>query len=70
MGSNHVGGNSTTKHCSPCREKKFQVLKIRLGMERIRGLSGKENAKYGLVLVFCKFWVEDLISVIVMKDKL
>ena len=37
--------------------EKFQVLKVRLGMERIQGLSGKEKAIYGLVLVFCKFWV-------------
>ena len=70
MESNPRRRNSTTGHCSLRRGKKFQVLKVRLRMERIRGLSGKEKVIYGLVLVFCKFWVEDLVSVIVMKDKL
>ena len=70
MGSNPCRRNSTTGHYSPSRGKKFQVLKIRMGIERIRGLSGEEKVRYGLVLVFCKFWVEDPVSVIVIKDKL
>ena len=70
MGSNPCRWKSTTGHCSPRCGKKFQVLKVRLGMERIRGLNGEEKARYGLVLVICKFWVEDPVSIIVIKDKL
>ena len=31
---------------------------MHLGMERIRGPSGKEKTKLGLTFVLCKFWVE------------
>ena len=45
----------TTGFCSPYRGKKlFQVLKVHLGMGRIRGLRDKEMAIYGLVMYFCK----------------
>ena len=32
---------------------------MHLGMERIRGPSGEEKARLGLIFVFCKFWVEE-----------
>ena len=32
---------------------------MHLGMECIRGPSGEEKARLGLIFVFCKFWVEE-----------
>ena len=39
---------------TPSREKLFQVLKVHLGMGRIRGLRDEEMAICGLVMYFCK----------------
>ena len=38
-------------------------------MERIRDPSGEEKAKYGLVFVLCKFWVENPIFVLYKKQR-
>ena len=66
---------------SPCRRilllgiahpvvgKHFQVLKVHRRMERIRDPSGEENARYGLVFVLCKFWVENPISVLYKEQR-
>ena len=35
-------------------KKLFQVLKVNLGMGRIRGLRDEEMTIYGLVMYFCK----------------
>ena len=37
-------------------------------MKLIRDLSGNEKARFGLVFVLCKFWVENPIYVIVIKE--
>ena len=37
-------------------------------MKLISDLSGEENARIGLVFVSCKFWVENLVYVIVIKE--
>ena len=42
------------------REKVFQVLKVHLGMGRIRGLRDEKMAICGLVMYFCKKnWVKE-----------
>ena len=38
----------------PVEGKLFQVLKVHLGMGRIRGLGDEEMAICGLVMYFCK----------------
>ena len=42
-------------------------MKVHLGMERIRGPSGEEKARLGLIFVLCKFWVEKH-SFVLYKD--
>ena len=37
-------------------------------MKLIRDLSGEEKARFGLVFVLCKFWMENLVFVIVIKE--
>ena len=41
--------------------KLFQVLKVHLGIGRIRGLRDIEMAIYCLVMYFVKIWVKDLV---------
>ena len=66
---------------SPCRRihllgiahpvvgKHFQVLKVHRGMECIRDPSGEEKARYGLVFVLCKLWVENPIFVLYKEQR-
>ena len=37
-------------------------------MKLIRDLNGKEKARCGLVFVLCKFWVENPVSITVIKE--
>ena len=39
--------------------KLFQILKVHLGMGRIRGLRNEEVTICGLVMYFVKIWVKD-----------
>ena len=54
MGSNPRGILSLLALLTLSREKLFQVLKVHLGMGRIRGLRDEETTIYGLVMYFCK----------------
>ena len=38
-------------------------------MECIRDLSSEEKARYGLVFILCKFWVENPISVLYKEQR-
>ena len=44
---------------TPSWDQSFQVLKVHLGMECIRGLRGEEMARLALFLYCVKIWVED-----------
>ena len=48
------GGGGGVSLITLSREKSFQVLKVHLGMGRIRGLRGEEIAIFGLIMYFCK----------------
>ena len=37
-------------------------------MKLIRDLSGEEKARFSLVFVLCKLWMENLVFVIVIKE--
>ena len=37
-------------------------------MKLIRDLSGEEKVRFGLVFVLCKLWVENPVSIIVIKE--
>ena len=54
MGSNSCRGSSLLGIAHPIEGKLFQVLKVYLGMGRIRGLRDEEMAICGLVMYFCK----------------
>ena len=42
-------------------KKLFQILKVHLGMGRIRSLRDEEMTICGLVMYFVKIWVNDLV---------
>ena len=54
MGSNPCRIIPLVGIAHPVEGKLFQVLKVHLGMGRIRGLRDEEMAICGLVMYFCK----------------
>ena len=54
----------------PVVEKYFRVLEVHRGMNHIQDLNCEEKARFGFILYFLKFWVENPVSVYVKKTEL
>ena len=50
--------------------KYFQALEVHRGMEHIQDLRGEEKARCDFAFIFCKFLVENLVSLCAQRKEL